>query len=337
LSRREPKPEWGEVPAVLRARVAEIVGEPIARGEIAWGGYGPTASFVLTTVSGAKHFCKGTHPGNTPEGHAAVLRECANLQRFPELQRFGALFRGLVEGEGWHLMVLEAIARGEAVPPWTPDAVTRAMALIAAFHAATPPHAEEALEDTKVSDLLGGARNWHSLAQPATRDSFVALFADGPAAGAWLDAHLERLIALTARLADCGGPRGWLHADIRSDNLIFASDGRLVLVDWPVLSYGPQLLNIAFFLPSLEGEGGPRCADGLRLYEDVAAAKFAAGDVALAAAGVAGFFAARAGEPELAALPRLRWVQKMQLFPALAWLSDCAGIAAPPVPRPFAP
>jgi hypothetical protein len=334
LTTREPKPRWDEVPAALRIRIAEIVGEPIASGEIAWGGYGPTASFILTTASGAKNFCKGTHPGNTPEGHKAVLRECANLQRFPELARFGAAFRGLVEDDGWHLMVLEAVTRAEAVPPWTPQAVARTVALIAEFHAATPPHAEDALKDIVIARLLG-KQNWHNLAEPAVRDGFVALFADEVAARAWLDRHLEMLIASTARVATCGGPRGWIHGDIRSDNLIFADGGRVVLVDWPVLSYGPQLLNIAFFLPSLEGEGGPRCADGLKLYEDMAGVRFSKDDIALAAVAVAGFFAARAGESEMAALPRLRWIQKLQLFPALRWLAQCLDIAPPPLPRAF--
>jgi hypothetical protein len=330
LSAREPKPNWDDVPQVLRARIAEIVGEPIARGEIAWGGYGPTASFILTAASGATHFCKGTHPGNTPEGHQAVLRECVNLRRFLELARFGAALHGLVEDEGWHLAVLDAVVRAQAVPPWTPGTVAQAIALIAAFHAATPAHAEDALKDLRVSDLLGRSRNWHSLRERASRDGFVALFADKDAAQAWLDSHLDDLVARAAHVADCGGPHGWIHADIRSDNLIFAAGGRVVLVDWPVLSFGPQLLDIAFFLPSLEGEGGPRCADGLKLYEDAADVRFAADDVALAAASVAGFFAARAGEPQIAALPRLRGVQKLQLFPALDWMCDALGIPKPP-------
>jgi phosphotransferase family enzyme len=329
LSGREPKPAWDDVPEVLRARIADIVGEPIAGGEIAWGGYGPTASFVLTTASGAGHFCKGTHPSNTPEGHQAVLRECANLRRFAELQRFGAAFRGLVEAEGWHLIVLEAVERAQAVPPWTPDAVERVMALIAAFHAATPPQAEEALKDLRASDLIGRARNWHSLTEQGVRDGFVALFADTDAAREWLDANLEKLIALNARVAECGGPQGWIHADIRSDNLIFARGGRLALIDWAVLSRGPQLLDTAFFLPSLEGEGGPRCAEGLKLYERATGVRFAAGDIALAATTVAGFFAARAGEPEIAALPRLRWVQRLQLFPALDWMCAVLGVRPP--------
>jgi hypothetical protein len=95
------------------------------------------------------------------------------------------------------------------------------------------------------------------------------------------------------------------------------------------------LLDIAFFLPSLAGQGGPSCADGLNLYERAAGATFAPEDIAIAAVIVSGFFAARAGEPDIPGLPRLRWVQKLQLFPALAWACQCLDLAPVPVPRAF--
>lgn len=333
--RREPKPDWRDVPATLREKIGALIGEPVVGGETAWGGFGPTASFTLTTASGAKVFCKGTHPGNTREGHAAVLREAENFKAFPELTRFGAGLRALAEGEGWHLMVLEHVPRATSVPPWTDDAVAQAMALVADFHRATPERAEAILRDRWASDLLAKAQNWHTLRDDAeVREGFAALFEDSAAATRWLDAHLDRFVALKNRGPEVGGPRGWAHMDIRSDNLIFAGD-RVLLVDWPVLSYGPQLLDIAFFLPGLEGQGGPCCADGLRLYEELAGCHFAAEDIAVAASVVAGFFAARAGLPEAPALPRLRWVQKLQLFPALDLLSDVLGIGRPPLPKPF--
>jgi hypothetical protein len=95
------------------------------------------------------------------------------------------------------------------------------------------------------------------------------------------------------------------------------------------------LIDIAFFLPSLAGQGGSTCAECLKLYEQAARITFAPDDVAAAATVVSGFFAARAGLPEIAALPRLRWIQKLQLFPALDWLSDMLGIEHLPLPKPF--
>ncbi len=204
------------------------------------------------------------------------------------------------------------------------------------FHRATPDAREAILHDRWASDLIAKAQNWHTLRdKPDVRKGFVALFDDTAAAGRWLDANLDPLIALKERGQDVGGPLGWAHMDIRSDNLIFAED-RVLLIDWPVLSYGPQLLDIAFFLPSLAGQGGPPCAQGLKRYEQAAGVDFAPDDVAIAAAVVAGFFAARAGLPEIAALPRLRWVQKLQLFPALDWMCDASSIGRPPLPKPFA-
>jgi hypothetical protein len=264
-----------------------------------------------------------------------VLREFANLAAFPELARFGAALKGTADAEGWHLAVLDFAERGDRVPPWTVPAVQQAMTLIADFHASTPTRAAEILRDRAAADLMAQGENWHSLRDAATREKFTALFRDRAAATAWVDAHLDRFIGLRNQSGSIGGPCGWVHMDIRSDNLVFTRCGGLLLVDWPALSFGPQLLDAAFFLPSLAGEGGPGCADGLRLYEQAAGVTFAPGDVAIAAALVAGFFAARAGDPEEAALPRLRWVQKMQLFPALAWLSDCLATAPPPLPRPY--
>jgi aminoglycoside phosphotransferase (APT) family kinase protein len=328
---REPKPSWSEVPAALREKIAGLVGEPIAKGEIVYGGFGPTATFALTTTSGAKHFVKGTHPGNTKEGHIAVLRECRGLTNYPELAAFGPRYLGMAEEDGWTLAVLEFAARGKAVPPWSAADAQRAIEHVAAFHGATPARVATELRDIMSSDLLAKGSNWHSLNDARVRGSFVQLFAEPDSAERWLRAHLNTLIGLKAQVP--GGPRSWVHMDIRSDNFVFADDGRLLLVDWPVLSYGPRLLDIAFFLPSLEGEGGPACADGLSRYAAAAGLTFAAADLAIATATVAGFFAARAGEPEIAALPRLRWIQKLQLFPALGWMCDQLGIEHPPAPR----
>jgi hypothetical protein len=330
---REPKPSWDEVPAALREKIASLVGEPIAAGDIVYGGYGPTATFALTTASGAKHFVKGTHPGNTKEGHVAVLRECRGLTNYPELAAFGPRYLGMVESNGWTLAVLEFAARGKAVPPWSEADAQRAIEHIAAFHNEAPGRVATELRDILSSDLMAKGSNWQSLNDARMREGFVQLFADPDAAERWLRTHLDTLIALKAQVP--GGPRSWVHMDIRSDNFVFADDGRLLLVDWPVLSYGPRLLDIGFFLPSLQGEGGPACADGLRRYQAAAGVTFAADDIAIATATIAGFFAARAGEPEIAALPRLRWIQKLQLFPALGWMCDCLGIDKPPVPKSF--
>jgi hypothetical protein len=67
----------------------------------------------------------------------------------------------------------------------------------------------------------------------------------------------------------------------------------------------------------------------------VSSARFDPVDVAVTVATMAGFFAARAGQPDIRGLPRLRWVQKLQLFPSLQWLSEVLAIEPAPSARPY--
>jgi len=330
---REPKPEWRDVPPPLREKLSALAGEAIAGADIAWGGYGPSATFVLTTASGRRLFCKGTHPGQTELGHRALIRERENYMRFPELAGFGPAYLGGADHENWHMAMLDYAPRRCTVPPWTQDTLMLAIRLVARFHAETPARAAAAVRP--LNDLMAEQmrQGWRSLlGDAAARGRFLALFEDARGAAHWLSQHGERLAALEASATGVGGPRSWLHMDIRSDNLIFAD--RLLLVDWPNLTYGATLIDVAGFVPSVEGEGGPRCADMLLRYEQAAGMRFDAEDVTAAAAFVAGFFAARAGEPEISALPRLRGVQKRQLVPALTWLCGCLAIDAPSMPHP---
>jgi hypothetical protein len=337
--RREGKPDWETVPQAVREKIAACIGEPIRSAEIVWGGFGPSATFVLTGESGPKYFCKGTHPGQTAQGHAALARERYNYEHFAELEAFGPHYLGGVDDGDWHMAVLDYVPRAEDVPPWTGDAADRAIALVARFHRASPERAERKL--TPVQDLAGFnlfrvTEGWISLAKiPEQQAQFASLFVDEEAARLWLLANAGPLAGMEARAETIGGLRSWLHLDIRSDNLVFGADGSVKLVDWPILAFGPSLIDIAFFLPSLAGEGGPSCAEGLKLYERETGKAFDPEDVALAAVTVAGFFAARAGAPEIPVLPRLRWVQKLQLFPALDWVCQVLGLEPLPLPRPY--
>lgn len=94
------------------------------------------------------------------------------------------------------------------------------------------------------------------------------------------------------------------------------------------------MFDIGFFFPSIEGEGGPTAELLLPKYKEVMTAAgvefptFAERAVAVA---VAGFFSSRAGKPAIPLLPRLRYVQCLQLGPALRWASKLVGLPLPPM------
>src|SRR5262249_15761926 len=74
-----------------------------------------------------------------------------------------------------------------------------------------------------------------------------------------------------------------IQNDVRSDNLCITSD-RVVLVDWNLACRGNGDLDTAFWLPSLQAEGGPAPEEVVAIAAELTAV-------------VSGFFAARAGLP----------------------------------------
>ena len=107
-----------------------------------------------------------------------------------------------------------------------------------------------------------------------------------------------------------------VHGDVRSDNLCLR-DGAALLLDWNLASVGNPQFDVAFWLPSLALENGPRPDDVM-----------ADCPVELAAY-VAGFFASRAGEPDIAHAPLVRSIQRRQLDTPLPWAARVLGLPPP--------
>lgn len=333
---RENKPSWADLPARLVESLEDLLHSRISEATPVWGGYGPSATFAIRTENGRGYFCKGTHPGHTEEGGSAIRRERAVYEAFPELQRFAPRYHGFAQEGAWQFLILDAIESRQRVPPWTDGAFRQVTEMLARFHRSMPATARstfKALDVIFAPNLCAIHSGWKSLSEnPSRRTAFLSLFADPSAAGRWLGRHIESFVQLESMAAQLGGPFSWIHQDIRSDNILFKEDTEILLADWPYLGYGPILIDVAFFLPSVWGEGGPSAMGGLREYERQSGLYFSERDIQIAVATVAGFFAARAGEPEIPGLPRLRWVQRLQLFPSLEWLSQVAGVEPPAKP-----
>ena len=145
-----------------------------------------------------------------------------------------------------------------------------------------------------------------------------ALLSLAMASADWLERALPALLAVDVRATIEGDTL--VHRDVRSDNLCFVGD-QVKLIDWNIACLGSRTLDLAFWLPSLEMEGGP------------------APDAILPNAGawasvVSGFFAARAGLPVIPEAPYVRDIQLRQLRFALPWAVralDLPPLIAPPL------
>lgn len=281
-------------------RVARALGEPAVAAVPVWRGYTPAARWRLTLRSGQTAFAKLA----TSAGTAENLRREWNVYRQLSAPCVPRVL-------GWDddpadllrpLLLLEDLGDARWPPPWDAPLVAEVRDALLDLHArraSLPAFAE--VHD----DVAGG---WSRVA--ADPAPFLAL---GLVSPGWLDEALTPLLAAAAQL-DCGGVEV-LHLDVRSDNLCRTACG-IVLVDWSCACLGNGALDLGFWLPSLEAEGGPPPETLLPDRPDVAA-------------WVSGYFASRAGLPPIPDAPHVRTVQRRQLAPALAWVSRALGLPSP--------
>ena len=327
-TQREDKPTWSAVPVAVRAQAEHIVGAKVSRAVRAFGGYGPSATFVLNLDDGRRAFFKGVYP--LPEGSAVRWaldeEELVYLELADHIHPWAPAFYGSFRLEGWHALLIEAVP-GRRVPPWTAPLARAAARSFARFHAGTV--------GTQLPDWLSRTRQleyagfWAAIA--ADEDALARLAALCPtpalrrAAAEWITRHAPALVAAEEPLQTVAAG-ALLHFDTRSDNIRIHGE-LLRIFDWPWACVGPPEFDLAAFAQSVTGEGGPDPEQLSAWYSEV----HPLDDALLTAsvAGLSGFFADRGSKPDLPELPRLRAFQRRQCKTMLAWAARRLALPAP--------
>jgi len=268
--------------AVARAEVL-LGAEAEAWARVVRKGYSLNEHWTVTFSDGTNAFLKLARIDPSPQwlrDEAAILTTVQG--------RSAPRFIAFEDGRE-PLLVLEDLMPARWPPPWRDgdvEAVLATLAEVAQAHADVPRLDDE--------DWWNG---WRTIeADPAP------FLSTGLRDAAWLERMLPTLVAETDAAPLAGD--ALLHCDVRSDNLC-VKDGHVVLVDWNHARLGNPKFDIAFWLPSLLLERGPRPE------------RFGVDELAPV---VAGFFAAHAGLPRPAGAPRVREFQRAQAAVALDWV-----------------
>jgi hypothetical protein len=205
------------------------------------------------------------------------------------------------------VLAIEDLSGARWPPPWDRPSVDAVVAALDTLHATTPRTALPTADQRQF-----GLDSWPDVA--ADPDSFLTT---GICPPAWLHEHLPALAEASAAARIDGDQV--LHFDVRSDNLCFVGD-RALFVDWNHACIGNPVLDTAAWLPSLEAEGGPE--------PDAVLPPDTPGLTEIAAL-LAGYFAARAGLPEIPQAPHVRRLQREQAATALPWAARLLDLPPP--------
>lgn len=269
----------------LVERVERLLHRRIASWQGIQRGYTPAERWLASNVESAV-FVKC---GVTPLTARWLRREYHAYQRIQ-----GSFIPELIawEDDGKRpILITEDLSQGFWPPPWTGRNVERVRECIEAMHAT-------AADMPSFADIHGEVSGWNDVA--ADPEGFLSLQL---VSSQWLQNALPVLLHAQNSCRTTGTTL--THWDIRSDNICITQRG-VKLIDWPASCLSNPKLDFGFWLPSLAFEGGPPPEQMLPNEPEVAA-------------WICGFFAARAGLPEIVDAPLVRKVQRQQLSIALPW------------------
>ncbi len=199
------------------------------------------------------------------------------------------------------VLALEDLSAADWPPPWGTGQNGALLGTVAALHRLAPPSYLDRVR-------ADGGADWRAVGEDPAH--WVAL---GLCSTPWLEASLPQLIAASATALLEG--EALVHLDIRGDNVCFRGN-EPVLLDWPEAAIANPDLDIAFWLPSLQADGGPPPESILPDAPDLAA-------------WVAGYFFSRAALPPIPEAPYVRPLQLSQSRTALPWAARALGLPDP--------
>jgi hypothetical protein len=300
--------EWPHLPRHVRAAVEHRCGSPVVQAASQEAGFTPGFASVLTCADGSRHFVKAASLQAQRMFALSYREEAHKLARLPEAAPAPRL-RWLHDADDWVVLGIEHVEARPPRRPWRDADLTAVLAmLVEAADTLTPAPEGLALDDF-ATELSAWPAYWD-----VVRAAHPEL------------AHADRAAALAGRFAEVTAGDTVVHTDIRDDNLLLCTDGRVLVCDWnwPVVG--------AAWLDSLLLMIGPR-GDGLDVEAALAAHPLTAEvppehiDIVLAL--VTGYFLKSADEPVPPSSPHLRDHQRWQGEVCWDWLSERRGWSRP--------
>ncbi len=290
---------WGELPRRVTRAVGDLLGSPVVRADTQPGGFSPGTADRVVTADGRRAFVKAVGMSLNPTSVELARAEAHVTRHLPPDAPVPALLGSIDDGE-WVTLVFEDVDGRHPRTPWVAEEIAAARTALAELARTTTPVPVPG--PATVQDLFrfdfGG---WDRLA------------ADPPAdLDPWAVAHLDDLRAAAARgLASLAAGDTLTHCDIRADNLLVRTDGRIVIVDWPWGAVGPAWFDtvlLAIDVARYDGDVQPVLAgvDPGLSYDVIAA--------------LTGYWQYQGRQPDPPGLPTVRAYQLSQGETFLTWV-----------------
>ena len=295
---------WLDVPDEVRAAVEVVLGAPVVEATSQVGGFSPGTADRVRSADGRRAFVKAVGLAQNPDSPGMHRREARITAALPAHAPAPRLL-GVHDDGDWVALVLEDVEGRHPVTPWRPDEVFRVLATLERMaHTLTPTPVDDV--PTAAGSLADDFEGWRNIASDPPSDL-----------DAWATERLDEFVVWTDRGLSALTGDTLVHLDVRADNLLMGTDGRVTVVDWPWACTGPAWLDRLLLLLNVRLYGGDthdmirRCAAETGANPD---------DLVAVLIGLAGFFLDTARRPPPPGIPTVRAFQRAQGDAVLAWV-----------------
>jgi len=307
--------QWAQLPDHVRRGLETRLGSAVTRADTQSGGFSPGVAARLGLANGRSAFVKAVSGSINPDSPGMHRREARIAAALPTSVPTPRLLDSYDDGD-WIALIFEDIEGTTPRTPWQQAELDRVLDAVGELTAALTP-APIAVEP--VSELMPMVfAGWSRLAAGVESGQDDLRGVDP-----WAQRHLAELVALEALSSDAAsGGTTLLHTDLRADNILL-TPSRVFFIDWPWASRGAAWVDLAFMLPSVAMQRGPKPWEIFDAHPVGRRAPAAAVTAVVAAA--AGFMIRGSRLPPPPGLPTVRAFQRDQGVPALEWLKRRTG------------
>lgn len=268
----------------------------------------------LKLADGRRVFIKAVSASTNPDSpgmHRREARIAATLPASVPAPRFLEAY----DDSEWIALIFEDIEGTTPRTPWNQAELDRVLVSVGELSSAlTPaPIPVEPLDELMPAVFTG----WQRLLAGVESGEDDLRGVDP-----WAQRHLAELVALEAASPDAAAGTTLLHADLRADNILL-TPSRVYFIDWPWASRGAAWVDLAFMLPSIAMQRGPKPWEIFDSHPLGRTAPPAA--VTAVVAALTGFMVRGSRLPPPPGLPTVRAFQRDQGIPALEWLKRRTG------------
>ena len=300
--------EWPHLPPHVRALVEDRCGSPVVSAQSQGAGFTPGFASVLTCADGSRHFVKAASQKAQRMFADAYREEARKLVALPADAPAPRLL-WVHEDDDWTVLGIEYVESRQPRRPWRTEDLDRCVAMTERMAATLTPAPDGLVADDFAGEFDRWPAYWDGLRESApTLPGF--------------EAHADQAADLATRFREVTTGSTLVHTDIRDDNLMLATDGRVLLCDWNWPVVGAAWLDTVFLMI------GPR-GDGLDVDAVLAASPVLRGvpaeavDIVIAL--VTAYFLVSATQPVPPTSPHIRDAQRWQGEVCWDWLSERRG------------